>query len=80
MKLDPKDYIYRPEISSYNYNHYRNVVTGQTILEICHEDENYFDYFLVEGALGDIKTPIGSSFSQDGLDGDEVIELSQGIG
>jgi hypothetical protein len=75
--LDPKDYTHIPEISSYNHNYYRHIQTGHTILEVCHEDENYFDYDLVEE---DNITPLGSSYSQYGLDGDEILELHSDIG
>ena len=35
--------------SYYNHNYFSYGNTGAEILEVCHEDENYYDYFLIKG-------------------------------
>jgi len=51
--LKPKEFKHISKDSSYNHNFYEyigmNHVNNKTILEICHEDYDFYEYFLIRG-------------------------------
>jgi hypothetical protein len=47
---NPKSWIHLKEVSVYNHNYYKNPATGEILLEEC-DDEDLFDYFLVDENL-----------------------------
>jgi hypothetical protein len=51
--------------SHYNHNYFSYGNNGAEILEICHEDENYYDYFLIHGYE---KIHLGSSEDGETID------------
>ncbi len=69
--LIKSEFEHRPEISVYNNNYYRHKEFGYIIYELCHEDENYYEYFLLQDGKNIF---IGSSIT--GFNGKEDISLN----
>jgi len=49
--ISASDIVSVTEESSYNRNYYRlkNSNVSATILEVCHEDDNFYEYLIVDG-------------------------------
>lgn len=56
IKIDTNQMTHLKEKSGYNRNYYQCGNTDSEILEICDEDYNSYQYFIVEG---DKKTLLG---------------------
>ena len=59
----PSKWKHLKDRSSYNHNYYLNPNTGEIILEEC-DDDNYFEYFLVDENLNIVKR-IGEYYYDD---------------
>lgn len=66
--LETKDFKHLKDKSQYNYNYYISN-KGLEILEICHEDYNFYEFRLIEGERWEL---LGSSYRSFK---DEVIEV-----
>jgi hypothetical protein len=49
LTITQAEFEHQKDDSVYNHNYYKHKKLGYTLLEECHEDENYYDYLLVEG-------------------------------
>lgn len=51
LQLKPKDFKHIPEKSTYNRNYYKYIGSDfcidTEILEICHEDDNFYEFKLI---------------------------------
>ena len=73
--LTSSEFVHVPLTSAYNHNNYRNIKDKSiTINEICHEDDNFFQYTLIQHG---IRTFLGCSETKTGLgnDGNNEIEI-----
>jgi len=78
IKLNPSDFCQIPEKSMYNYNYYRLKDSNMFIYikEICHEDAEFCEYYLVDLADSTDKDIfIGCSRNTSGLSGDKEVEV-----
>lgn len=48
LTIEKNEFTHLKEKSAYNYNYYKNVKDVE-ILEICHEDYNFYEYRLING-------------------------------
>lgn len=48
LKLNSKEFEHIDELSTYNNNYYSHLKRDCTILEICHEDYNSYEFWLIE--------------------------------
>jgi len=75
LKLNSNDYEHISEKSDYNHNYYKfkgkSHLYPTEILEICHEDENYSEFYLIEN---DNKIFLGCS--NDFFEEDETITIN----
>jgi len=68
--FNQSEFEQRTEISVYNNNYYRHKKLGYVIYEICHEDENYYEFFLLEDGKN-----IFIGCSMKGFDGEEYVTI-----
>ena len=67
--IETKDYVHVPEHSIYNHNYYRNIYTGEVILEE-YEDDGFGTYYNLGNnptfTHEDMKTAVEMGFSDYG--------------
>ena len=76
LTLKPKEFKHQPDKSEYNHNLYSIIYVDNEyatdILEVCHEDWDFYEYFLVEN---NSKTFLGCSQNSLGGVCDVVIDF-----
>lgn len=68
--LNQKDFEHVKDNSIYNHNFYLNRHLDYLLYEVCHEDENYYEYFIMEDG---VQVFIGCSMG--GLNSAETINI-----
>ena len=68
LTLNSSEFDHLPDVSAYNRNYYRNKTLDYIVREVCHEDNDYQEFYLVEN--GELVF-IGSSTDGFG-DGGEI--------
>lgn len=76
ITLKPRNFTHRRDLSCYNVNLYQDNTRGTLIKEICHEDESYYDYYLIrhtgeEIHLGSVQSDCYNPFL--GFDEEEIV-------
>ena len=74
LTLNSNNFKHQPDKSSYNHNYYSMVYIDNgyatDILEVCHEDWDFYEYFLMDN-----NSKVFLGCSQNSLGGDGVVEI-----
>lgn len=70
LLIDASEFEHIKEMSVYNNNYYRHKKNGYVIYEKCHEDFNYYDFYLIEN-----RKNIFLGRSQNGFDNEKHITI-----